>query len=194
MSDYSPNDHLPYVMLMLVISVAIVFIILIISRALTGTDGLPEDQDPKALLQDVFSFHSFLDQSMYVAVNPTDTEDKVILSNSTLIPCDSYRWVYNQTDQTLEWGGNSSSVPDNEKLVITVDLNPGTIIVLKPKGTPSSINQWVFNQNNNTWCLKSTPTLCMNSTGNILTLESLVSEDLGFIWVISRDLVPPACA
>ena len=189
-----PSEHLPYVMLMLVVSVAIVFIILIISRALTGTDGIPEDEDPKVLLQGVFSFQSLIDKSLYVAVNPTDTNNKMILSNSALIPCNSYRWVYNQSDQTLEWGGNPFPVLDNEKLVATVDFNIGTNIVLKPKGTANSPNQWVFNTNNSTWCLKSNPSLCMNSTGNILTLETLVFGDTGFFWGITKDLVPPACA
>jgi hypothetical protein len=190
----SDSGSFPLALLILFISVGVVFGILFLSRTLYDSNAVPEDQDPAALLKGVFSFQPLLDESSFVTTsqNPNN-EIQLSYSNNSDIPCNNYSWVYNQTDKTLEWGGNIPNISDSQKLVATARINPDTPILLQPKGTPGPLNQWVYNQNDQTWCLDSDTSLCMESSTTDLRLELLRENDLTFKWLIQPDVTPPNC-
>lgn len=192
MSGTEPGSF-PLAMLMLIISVIIVFGILAASTVLVNGDKSDAGDDTGELLKGVFSFHSLVDAAAYVATDGIMSGSKLIVSSSTSILCNSYRWVHNQNDQTLEWGMNNSNTPDNIKLVATASLEPEAPILLREKGTPGSLNQWIYDNNNQTWCLKSNRNLCMFSSPGNLTIMNF-TQDMGFGWTITRDLTPPACS
>ncbi len=87
----------------------------------------------------------------------------------------------------------NSNIDDNIKLVATASLESEAPILLREKGTPGSLNQWIYDNNNQTWCLKSNRNLCMFSSPGNLTIMNF-TQDMGFGWTITRDLTPPACS
>ena len=185
------ESFVPLVALIIVVSLILVFGILAASLVLK--DDNETSSNTNQLLSGIFSFYESLDPSSHVTTDGLTGGSNLIVSNSTVKDCNGYRWTYNQNDQTLEWGLNPIDTSDSEKLVVTSMMVSGTSIVLEEKGTPGATNQWVYNENNQTWCLVSNSNLCMYSGANNLTLRTYDSTDLSFNWIITESLTPPAC-
>lgn len=173
--------------------------------AILAVAGVFEEENlrkkTEKILQGFFSFHSLNNNKSFVTVSSSvssggsdESADgkQLVVSNSSVVPCKDYEWKY-INDDTIEWGGDLSG-SGSERLVITASSSTsGADIILQKKGTPGSLNQWVFNFLDFTWCLKSNPKLCIFNKGGNLTLENLsINEE--FVWVPVDAITPPTCS
>lgn len=163
----------------------IIGIIIIVILAAVGVWGVRRENN---LLNGTFSWHPILDSSRYVTPIPTPGKspasgDALVTSNSSSVACGSYQWTH--TDNFLELGTSG--------LVATVAAKTnGTPIVLASKGTAGDLNQWVYQDLDFTWCLKSDNHLCIQDNANKLVLNN-ISVNQSFGWGITSALTTPSC-
>ena len=182
----------------------IIFAVLVVMGGLVvlilGVAGYFAGKDIKKLLNGPFSLQSGLDKSKHLTF---DSKNDLILNNSDTTSCNDYTWTYNSSDNTLESSGTFNKEGDaltnallgttsTEYVVTAAAATSGSVISLKAKGTPGNLNQWVFNHVELTWCLKSNNKLCMFSTDDAITLDTLSINDK-FTWVPVDALKSPSC-
>lgn len=167
----------------------IIIVIGIIIVVILAAVGVFEVRRTNNLLNGTFSWHPLVDGSRFVTTSSAVANkapvagDTLVTSNSSSVACGSYQWTF--TNNFLELGTTG--------LVATVaSKTVGTPIVLAAKGTAGDLNQWVYNNLDFTWCLKSDTKFCIADNTNNLILNNLsINQNLG--WVITNVITTPSC-